>query len=233
MQVWARIHQVREQHHEASRQEQVPILRSGTQKNMTFMASFRPKRCNSRKGGCGSQFSPTRSMQAACSIKCAQAMAERLRMKKEAAIADAVRKEDRRHLEALKTISQLEEECRKIVQKIARIRDRNDGCISCHMGPNYGGIWHGSHYRAHGGCSSLQFHLWNIHKACAQCNLFKGGNKEGFILGIIAKRGYGRERLEWLDSQPKSKRFERDYLLRFKDIMSRRMKRLERSALLR
>ena len=96
------------------------------------------------------------------------------------------------------------------------------------MGPDYDGQWHGSHYRAHGGCSSLQFHLWNIHKACAQCNLFKSGNKEGFITGLLVKPGYGRERLEWLDNQPKSQRFTREYLARFKAVMGKRMRRVEK-----
>jgi hypothetical protein len=87
-------------------------------------------------------------------------------------------KELRARKEVLKPVSQWEDECRRIVQKIARLRDRNDGCISCHMGPNYGGQWHGSHYRSVGASSNTQFLLWNIHKACAQCNKFKGGNRE-------------------------------------------------------
>lgn len=173
---------------------------------------------------CTEPFVPRQPMQRVCGIDCARAEAVRVRMRKEA-------KEDKARREKLKTISDLEEECRKIVQKIARIRDRNDGCISCHMPANYGGQWHGSHYRAHGGCSSLQFHLWNIHKACAQCNLFKSGNKEGFIHGLLKKPGYGPERLAWLDQQPKSQKFTREYLIRFKLVMGKRMRRLEKAAL--
>jgi hypothetical protein len=145
-------------------------------------------------------------------------------------LAKAERIADKAKRESLKKISQLEQECREIVQKIARIRDRNNGCISCHMPPNYNGAWHGSHYRAHGGCSSLQFHLWNIHKSCAQCNLFKGGNREGYVRGLLKKPGYGSERIEWLDTQPKSKRFSREYLTRFKAVMGKRCRRLEKRA---
>lgn len=191
------------------------------------------KTCQKTKGGCGEKFVPMRSMQSACGVSCAQAMAQRKREKESARKELEDRRQTRAKREALKTISQLESDCRKIVQKIARIRDRHDGCISCHMGPNYGGQWHGSHYRAHGGCSSLQFHLWNIHKACAQCNLFKGGNREGYVQGLLAKPGYGRERIDWLDSQPKSKRFSREYLRRFKSVMAKRLRRLESSATVR
>lgn len=181
--------------------------------------SPKPKTCSV----CERSFIPARTMQSVCSPRCAS--------KKVKDAKKAEREETKRRKEAIKSISQLESECRQIVQKIARIRDRNDGCISCHMGPDYGGQWHGSHYRAHGGCSSLQFHLWNIHKACAQCNLFKGGNREGYIRGLLAKPGYGRERIDWLDSQPKSQKFSREYLTRFKEVMGKRMRRLERVAL--
>lgn len=163
-----------------------------------------------------------------CSPECGAILASQAVAKEAKAAAAQDKRQTRAQLEALKTVSQLEGECRKIVQKIARLRDKDDGCISCHMGPNYGGQWHGSHYRAHGGCSSLQMHLWNIHKACAQCNLFKGGNREGFIRGLLVKPGYGRERLEWLAIQPKSRRFDRDYLRRFKHVMGKRLKRMEK-----
>jgi hypothetical protein len=167
-------------------------------------------------------------MQSCCSPLCAHSWVNAAKERKAEKERKEEGREDRKRREAMKTISQLESECRVIAQKIARLRDRNDGCISCHMGANYSGQWHGSHYRAHGACSSLQLHLWNIHKACAQCNLFKGGNKEGYILGLLAKPGYGRERLEWLDSQPKSIRFSRDYLGRYKEVMSKRMRRLSK-----
>ena len=180
---------------------------------------------------CATEFTLQRMGQAVCSPVCALDLVRKGKDKTEAIKAKVERRETRAKLEKLKTISQLEEDCRKIVQKIARIRDRHDGCISCHMGANYGGQWHGSHYRAHGACSSLQFHLWNIHKACAQCNLFKGGNREGYVQGLLSKPGYGRDRIDWLDAQPKSQRFSRDYLERFKLVMGKRCRRLERKAI--
>jgi hypothetical protein len=190
--------------------------------------TIKPKKCKAK--GCGVVFSPARPMQCVCSPACAQLLARAKKEQAETKQRQEQRKADKAKREILKPISKLEEECRKIVQEIARIRDKDDGCISCHMGPNYQGIWHGSHYRAHGGCSSLQFHLWNIHKSCEQCNFFKGGNKEGFIRGLMEKPGYGPERLEWLDNQPKSQKFSREYLIRFKQVMGKRRNRLKRIA---
>lgn len=186
----------------------------------------KPKSCKV----CRTSFMPKRPFEVWCSPDCALVIFKAKQEKKAKAEKAAERKADREKLDKLKPISKLEEECRAIVQRMARIRDKDDGCISCHMGPNYTGIWHGSHYRAHGGCSSLQFHLWNIHKACEQCNYFKGGNKEGFIAGLLKKPGYGRERIDWLDCQPKSKKFTREYLHRFKRVMSKRCRRMEKRA---
>jgi Bacteriophage Lambda NinG protein len=196
----------------------------------TAHTEVRPKKCKA----CRSPFFPASAWQTHCRAEpcalAALAEATRKRQKQEAKAKADEAKQDKARREALKSISKLESECRDIVQELARIRDRKHGCISCHMGPTYDGQWHGSHYRAHGGCSSLQMHLWNIHKACAQCNLFKGGNKDGFIRGLLAKPGYGRERLEWLDCQPKSKRLTREYLGRFKAVMGKRLRRARAAA---
>jgi hypothetical protein len=135
-------------------------------------------------------------------------------------------RELRERKEALKPIGQIEEQCRKIVQAIARLRDRDQGCISCDKPANWDGQWHGSHYRAHGGCSSIQFHLWNINKACWICNKLYSGRVDVQKVGIVQR--YGQERLDWLDAQPKSRKFTREYLARFKKVMSKRLRRMEK-----
>lgn len=167
---------------------------------------------------CATPFTPQRPLQTVCSPRCAG------RYVKEQKKAEAVQTRERKR--ALMRISDIEAECRRIVQKIARLRDRDDGCISCHMGPNYDGQWHGSHFRSHGGCSSLQFHLWNIHKSCAQCNLHKSGNIAEYRPRLIEK--IGAKKVDWLECQPKSKRYSREYLYRFIQVMGKRLKRMEK-----
>lgn len=182
----------------------------------------KPRHCDV----CKTLYTPARMGQRVCSVPCATKSAKKAR--KEAVEAARVeRKQDRARLEKLKKISELETDCRKIVQEIARIRDREDGCISCHLGPNYDGQWHGSHYRSHGGCSSLQFHLWNIHKSCAQCNKFKAGNIAEYRPRLVEK--IGADRVDWLDNQPKSQKFSREYLYRFKEVMGRRLRRMRKA----
>jgi hypothetical protein len=139
-------------------------------------------------------------------------------------------KELRARKEALKTRTQWEGECKAIVQKIARLRDRHDGCISCHMGPDYRGQWHGSHFRPAGNHSAVELHLWNIHKSCAQCNKYKGGNIAGYRPRLVEK--IGANRVEWLESQnqvtKRSGPAYIEYLKRFKSVMGKKLRRMER-----
>ena len=40
----------------------------------------------------------------------------------------------------------------------------------------------------------------------------------------------GRERVEWLESQTQPKKWKRDYLMRFKRVMGKRLRRVEKAA---
>jgi hypothetical protein len=172
---------------------------------------------------CGNSFLPLRPMQSVCGPVCAgrKVRADKAKGKQELKARKA----------ALKTVSEWESECRAIVQAIARIRDRKDGCISCHVGPNYGGRWHGSHFRSVGACSALQFHLWNIHKACAQCNLHKSGNIAAYRPRLVEK--IGQDKVDWIESQnqiaKRSGPAYIEYLKRFKKVMGKRLRRMEKN----
>jgi len=179
-----------------------------------MLTSIKLKECRQ----CGSKFSPWSSTQTVCSRSCAAKFVKAHKVAEKA--------KDRARKEALKNPTEWEQECRAIVQKIARLRDRHDGCISCHMGANYGGQWNGSHFRPAGNNSAVQFHLWNIHKACAQCNLFKGGNIAAYRPRLVEKIGV--DRVEWLESQTQVVKRDIAYLKRFKAVMGKRLRRLEK-----
>jgi hypothetical protein len=157
-------------------------------------------------------------MQAVCSPRCAHRKV-RLDKTKE-------REAFRERKEKIKTRAQWEDECRKIVQKIARLRDRNDGCISCHLPATWGGQWHGSHFRSHGAASAVQFHLWNIHKSCSSCNKDKGGNIHDYRPRLIAK--IGQDKVDWLMAQNQTFKPPIDYYKRFKAVMGKRLRRMEK-----
>lgn len=195
---------------------------------MTFTTTLKPRRCKH----CRDKFMPE-GMGQLIHTECIEGYCLALRARrqsKEKAAAKIKNSQERAQYvarkEKLKKPSEWEEECRAIVQKIARLRDRHDGCISCHMGPNYGGQWHGSHFRPAGNNSAVQFNLWNIHKACAQCNLFKGGNIAAYRPRLVEKIGQGR--VEWLESQNQVVKGDVAYLKRFKAVMGKKLRRLEK-----
>ena len=177
---------------------------------------------------CKADFTPRNSMAKVCCIACAQSLAVSIRVKAEKVAAVKEKRADKAKLEAFKTPTKWEAECRAIVQALARIRDRHDGCISCHMGPDYRGAWNGSHFRPAGNNAAVQFNLWNIHKACAQCNLFKGGNISAYRPRLVEK--IGADRVEWLESQNQQVKTNVPYLVRFKRVMGKRLKRAKKRA---
>ena len=167
---------------------------------------------------CQSAFIPVRPLQSVCGPSCA--------MKKVRSDKKREREEIRERKQAIKRIPDLEAECRQIVQKIARIRDRDEGCISCDKPANWDGQWHGSHFRSHGAASAVQFHLWNINKACWICNKLYSGRIDQYEPKLIAK--IGQEKVDWLKSQNQIVRHDREYLTRFKKVMNKRLRRMER-----
>lgn len=154
-----------------------------------------------------------------------EAKAKRKAAKAALMAAKVERAEDRKKREQQKTIPQIEEDCRRIVQKIARIRDKDDGCISCELPSSWDGQWHGSHFRSHGAASAVQFHLWNINKACWICNKLYSGRINQYEPKLIEK--IGQDRVDWLKAQNHLVRNTRDYLARFKAVMGKRLRRLE------
>ena len=184
---------------------------------------FREKKCKTKS--CEWRFTPTRKIQPYCTA-CEYVSAMRYVGKKAEERAAIERKADRAKKEKLKTISAIEEECRRIVQKIACIRDRNDGCISCDLPATWDGQWHGSHFRSHGACSALQFHLWNINKACWICNKLYSGRIDQYEPRLVAK--IGQARVDWLKAQNQVVKSERAYLAKFKRVMGKRLRRMEK-----
>jgi len=189
--------------------------------------TIRSRRCKA----CREQFTPARQMQCACSPACAQAVVaeKNARQAKKAAVED--KRKTRAQLEAIKPRSQWLRECQSIINKIVRIRDAGEPCVSCDRGPSWGGQWHASHLRSVGASPATRFHLWNIHRACSICNNHLSGNLSEYLPRVRAR--IGDVKVDWLYAQNCRVDHSIPYLRRFKEVMGRRLKRLEsRSGLL-
>lgn len=183
---------------------------------------FRPKLCRM----CKEQFTPVKSMQCVCGPSCAGHYAVFLREKERTKAAAEERRETKAKLEKIKSRAKWLSECQAIVNRYVRLRDRNDGCISCHLPASWDGQWHASHFRSVGAATSVRFNLWNIHKACSACNGPKSGNIHAYRPRIIEK--IGQERFDFLEAQNQRADYSVEYLKRLKAVMGKRLRRLER-----
>lgn len=129
--------------------------------------------------------------------------------------ARAERKRLKQRKEALRPLKWYEDKAQEWVNKFIRLRDRLLPCISCGKETRKGGYvgaggLHAGHYRSRGACSFLRFHEDNIHGQCAQCNEQLSGNAIEFRIALVKK--IGTDRVEWLEQQPKSRKWTREEL---------------------
>ena len=141
---------------------------------------------------------------------------------------DVLKRNKRKHAEAkekLKTRAEWLRDFQAVFNKYVRIRDINDGCISCDKGKDWQGQWHASHLYSRGHSSSLRFNLWNVHKSCSRCNSHLSGNIGEYTPRLIEK--IGQDRFDWLTANKATvKRHEIDWLKRAIVIFRKKIKRL-------
>lgn len=174
----------------------------------------KPRPCKT----CRNSFVPDRPMQSVCSPKCA--------MKKVRQDKAEERAQIKTRKEAAKPRAKWLAECQAIVNKIVRLRDADLGCCSCDKGSGWGGQWHASHLRSVGAASAVRFHLWNIHKGCSVCNNHLSGNLAEYLPRIRAR--IGDDKVDWLYAQNQVVKHNIEYMKRFKAVMGRKLKRMEK-----
>jgi hypothetical protein len=177
---------------------------------------------------CKQKFIPRRDMQSCCSYpaQCEAIRAEQVLAKKLARDQKAQRQETRAKRLELKPRQKWLKEAEAAVNRYCRLRDYNDGCISCDKLASWHGQWHASHWRSVGASSATRFNLWNIHKSCSICNNWKSGNLADYTPALEQK--IGPVKLEWLKSQTQPVTYSIEYLERLKRIFNKRANLLER-----
>lgn len=203
-----------------------PLLMTGPAK--TSVPVFRPRKCNTVKGGCGAKFTPTRSFVCWCSPECGLAIASKAMKKKAEREAIEDRKRTRQQKQDAKKLPKLAKEAQDEVNRYVRWRDFQYGCISCDKPADWDGQWHASHFRSVGAASAVRFNLWNIHKACWICNKLYSGRIDAYRPVITAK--IGAQKVAWLEAQNQVVKYEREYLARLKSVFAKKAKRAEARA---
>lgn len=182
----------------------------------------KPKKCKVCRGS----FLPRSPLASTCGIPCAIEHGKRVTAQQKAKQQRQERAQDRQQKRALMSPAKLAEPVRKLAQRYAVLRDHDYGCISCDKGPHWHGVWHGSHFKSVGSNSALQFNLWNINKACDQCNYFLSGNIGPYETRLRQK--LGDEKVDWLKNHPRSREYTTDYLDRLAAILRKKIRRLEK-----
>jgi len=147
---------------------------------------------------CREKFEPVRPMQTTCSIPCALAWGVKAAEKKAKREALAEKKSDALRKKALKTRSDWMRDAQASVNGWVRWRDRDQPCISC--GTFNAIAWHAGHYYSTAARPDLRLDPANIHRQCAQCNLFLSGNLIEYRKNLPAR--IGQAELDRLDGPP-------------------------------
>jgi len=129
---------------------------------------------------CKAYFTPLKPLQLVCQWKCAIEFAKNQKIK-------TVKKEVKEAKLKLKSRSDWLKETQVVFNKYIRLRDQNDGCISC--GSTSASSYHAGHYRSIGSAGHLRFNEHNCHRQCAACNTHLSGNLIQYRLGLIRKIG--------------------------------------------
>lgn len=158
------------------------------------------------------------------------AKAERKKAKELRALQRIERAADRKKREELKPRAKWLAECQVIVNKIVRLTAlrRGEGCYTCGATPEqkFGGTYDAGHFRSVGSAPHLRFWMPQIKLQCIVCNRHKGGMALAFRRALI--REHGNEWVERLEAMNHIAKFDIDYLKRFKTVMGKKLRRLEK-----
>jgi len=173
---------------------------------------LKPKKCKQ----CGDMFQPVRSFEVTCGYECAINYAKRQnKLKTEQRVrkdkAD-LKNNDKSHLKRL---------AQKEVNRYVRLRDRDDPCISC---GTMTAKWDAGHYQSTGKKPQLRFCTLNNHKQCFRCNRMLSGNLEPYRVNLVKK--IGLDKVESLESNQGTKKYDVEYLKRLITIFRKRSKRI-------
>ena len=175
-------------------------------------------RCKAK--GCRNRFVQLSMKHRACSPDCAIIVREQDKAEE----ARKTAREDKARKQELQPRSYWVKRAQAAVNAWVRLRDAGQPCISC--GTTTADAWHAGHFYSTAARPDLRFDPANVHRQCAQCNLFLSGNLIAYRLNLPAR--IGQDEVDRLDGPPTA---ERATVAALKDIETeyrRKARELER-----
>ena len=153
---------------------------------MKVKKEIKQKKCSM----CKEKYTPARTTQKVCSMRCAIALQDAEKVKK-------FNQETKERREKLKSKAQWLKQAQAAFNKFIRLRDAGQPCISC--GRDTGCKVNAGHYRSVGARPELRFTELNVHLQCEHCNMWKSGNIMDYRIRLIDK--IGLDKVEWLEGK--------------------------------
>lgn len=191
--------------------------------------------------GCGEYFAADEMVKFPAGMFCSKSEAiawalkdsEKARESRKPKVAKDTKEEIKRDRKRLKTLkldlqplSYFHKKAQTAFNAFIRARDAGKPCISCGKPDDGGHQRHASHYRSVGACSSLRYHEENVWASCSVCNNYLSGNIGNFRIALIQKLGI--ERVEWLESQLKTRKWTRDEIEAIEAKYKNKLKELQK-----
>ena len=187
----------------------------------------RPKKCRA----CRETFAPAKSLQIACSPKCALDLVAKKREAERKSIQQRERRELKTRKEKLKGRGDYLRDAQKAFNEFIRWRDRIAGhaCISSGRRLDWtGNSVDCGHYRSVGSAPHLRFDERNAHAQDKHDNRWKSGNAVDYRIGLIAR--IGLEAVEALEADNEPRRYTVEDLKEIAAKYRAKVRELKRSA---
>lgn len=139
----------------------------------------------------------------------------------------ASRERDLERLKSVQNISFFHKKAQAAFNAFIRERDKGNPCISCGKPDNGHHQRHASHYRSVGACSALRYDERNVNASCSVCNNHLSGNVASYRIWLVEQ--FGIEIVEWIDSQPKSFKWNREQLESIEAVYKEKTKQLKKN----
>jgi hypothetical protein len=172
---------------------------------------------------------PRNGLAVACSIPCAQKLAQEKQRKEQErqnrARVRRIKQGIRADRERMKTLPQLKKEAQKAFNAYIRERDKLKPCISCDKpADSQPNGWDCSHYRSVGAAPHLRFDEANAHKSCKWCNQHASGNIVEYRLRLPERIGHAE--LERIETDNEVKRYTKEDLREITRLYRAKLKAL-------
>lgn len=149
------------------------------------------------------------------------------KLRNERDMKKASRELDLERLKSVQNISFFHKKAQAAFNAFIRERDKGKPCVSCGKPDNGQHQRHASHYRSVGACSSLRYDENNVHASCSVCNNHLSGNVASYRMALIGMMGL--EKVEWMESKPKSCKWTREQLEETEACYKQKLKKIKNS----